>query len=107
MRNRDGEALGRLAGRPAAIVTFLDGMGVRRARRRPLRRGGRGAGAAALAGADFPMRRANALSVQGWRPLFEPARARADTVAPGLAEAIEQRARRRWRRTGRAACRQA
>src|SRR6516162_7319100 len=26
VRNRAGEALGRLAGRPAAIVTFLDGM---------------------------------------------------------------------------------
>ena len=26
VRSRDGEALGRLAGRPAAIVTFLDGL---------------------------------------------------------------------------------
>src|ERR1700724_286210 len=30
VRNRAGEALGRLAGRPAAIVTFLDGMWIRR-----------------------------------------------------------------------------
>ena len=29
VRNRAGESLGRLAGRPAAIVTFLDGMWLR------------------------------------------------------------------------------
>ena len=32
-----GQTLGRLAGRPAAIVTFLDGMWIRRAERRALR----------------------------------------------------------------------
>src|SRR5476649_1553506 len=30
VRNRRGEALGRLADRPAAIVTFLDGLWIRR-----------------------------------------------------------------------------
>src|SRR5258708_18463337 len=30
VRNRDGDVLGALAGRPAAIVTFLDGMWIRR-----------------------------------------------------------------------------
>ena len=30
VKNRGGEILGRLAGRPAAIVTFLDGMWIRR-----------------------------------------------------------------------------
>src|SRR5580700_10158850 len=30
VRNRAGEALGRLAGRPAAMVTFLEGMWIRR-----------------------------------------------------------------------------
>ncbi|MBV9115620.1 MAG: phosphotransferase, partial [Hyphomicrobiales bacterium] len=30
VRDRQGEALGRLAGRPAAIVTFLDGISVKR-----------------------------------------------------------------------------
>src|SRR6202034_1991095 len=37
-----------------------------------------------LAGRDFPMTRANALSVSGWRPLFEQAAARADEVQHGL-----------------------
>ncbi len=86
VKDRAGSALGRLAGRPAAIVTFLDGMGVRR----PGVAHCAGVGAALarlhLAGADFAMRRANALSVGGWRPLYEAARDRADSVQPGLAE---------------------
>ena len=38
------------------------------------------------AGADFPLQRANALSLDGWPPLFAAAAARADEVAPGLRE---------------------
>ena len=45
VRARDGEALGRLAGRAAAIVTFLDGLWIRRPQRRSLRPGRRSAGA--------------------------------------------------------------
>jgi len=37
-----------------------------------------------LAGRDFPIVRANALSVSGWRPLFEQAASRADEVQHGL-----------------------
>ena len=37
-----------------------------------------------MAGRDFPMSRANALSVSGWRPLFEQAAPRADEVQHGL-----------------------
>jgi homoserine kinase type II len=43
-----------------------------------------------LAGADFPMRRRNALSADGWRPLYVASAAGADTVQPGLREAIEK-----------------
>jgi homoserine kinase type II len=43
-----------------------------------------------LAGADFSGRRRNALSVAGWRPLFEQAAERADGVQPGLRVLIEQ-----------------
>jgi homoserine kinase type II len=41
-----------------------------------------------LAGADFAMTRANALSVAGWRALYEQAKGRADSVQAGLAAAI-------------------
>jgi homoserine kinase type II len=82
--DRRGEALKRLAGRPAALVSFLDGISVRRPTARHC--GALGGALARLheAGRDFPMTRENALSVPGWRPLFEAAEDRADTVSPGL-----------------------
>lgn len=89
VKTRAGTALGRLSGRPAAIVTFLDGMWVRRPTVAHCHALGGALAALHLAGRDFPMQRRNSLSVDGWRPLFEAARARADEVAPGLAEAIE------------------
>ena len=55
-----------------------------------MRRGRRGAGADARGRRRISrLRRRNALSISGWPPLFEAARARADEVAPGLAEETE------------------
>jgi len=89
VKDRDGRVLGRLAGRPAAIVTFLDGMWIRRPS--PGHCGAVGAALAQLhlAGADFPLRRANALSVSGWRALYAAAQAKdADRVQSGLTDAL-------------------
>ena len=47
VKNRKGEMLGKVAGRPAAIITFLDGMWIRRPSADPLRGARRGAGEAA------------------------------------------------------------
>jgi homoserine kinase type II len=88
VKNRAGETLGRLAGRPAAIVTFLDGMWIRRPNATHCAGLGRALAELHLAGADFPMRRANALSVAGWRALHESAKDRADSVQGGLAAVI-------------------
>jgi homoserine kinase type II len=88
VKTRDGETLGRLAGRPAAIVTFLDGMWIRRPSAAHCAGLGHALAELHLAGADFFMRRANALSVAGWRTLYDAAQARADTVQAGLAAAI-------------------
>src|ERR1700681_382448 len=88
VRNREGEALGRLAARPAAIVTFLDGMWIRRPSAAHCAAVGEAVARLHLAGADFAMTRRNGLSVKGWRPLFETAGGRADTVHKGLGEAI-------------------
>src|ERR1051326_965263 len=86
VRARDGEALRQLCGRPAAIVTFLNGMWPRRIE--PFHCAQLGAALAALhrAGASFPMRRANALGVAGWRPLYERSAARAGELLQGLAD---------------------
>jgi homoserine kinase type II len=88
VKNRAGEALGRLAGRPAAIVTFLDGMWIRRPSAVHCAGLGRALAELHLAGADFAMTRANALSVAGWRALYASARDRADGVQTGLGAAI-------------------
>ncbi len=86
VRNRAGEALGELAGRPAAIVTFLDGLWLRRPTVRHCGELGQALARMHLAGADFGLRRANALSLAGWPPLLHAAEARADEVAPRLRE---------------------
>jgi homoserine kinase type II len=88
VRNRSGEALGRLAKRPTAIVTFLDGVWIRRPSAAHCGAVGEALAQLHLAGADFAMTRRNGLSVAGWRPLVETAAARADTVQAGLCEAI-------------------
>lgn len=88
VRDARGEALGRLAGRPAAIVTFLDGLSVRRPTAVHCAEIGRGLAELHDAVKGFAMERPNALSVPGWRPLVEQAGAAADTVSPGLARRI-------------------
>lgn len=88
VKNRRGEVLGKLAGRPAAIVTFLDGMWIRRPTATHCAAVGTALAELHLAGADFRLTRRNALSVAGWRPLFEAARERGDTLQPGLCPAI-------------------
>lgn len=90
VHGKDGAALRELCGRPAAIVSFLRGMWPRRIKLPHCAQLGTALAQMHLAGQDFPMTRTNSLSVTGWRPLFEAAATRADTVAPGLAAAIEQ-----------------
>jgi homoserine kinase type II len=86
VRNRDGQPLGRLAGRPAAVINFLDGLSIRRPTARHCQAVGEALAQLHLAGRDFPMQRPNALSLAGWPPLFAAAERDADRVAPGLAE---------------------
>ncbi|AJD53617.1 homoserine kinase [Thalassospira xiamenensis M-5 = DSM 17429] len=89
IHGRDGVALRRLCGRPAAITSFLNGMSPRRIM--PHHCTGLGAALAHLhtAGQDFDMYLGNALSVTGWRPLFESCRTDANGVQPGLEKLIE------------------
>ncbi|KAB1073772.1 homoserine kinase [Methylobacterium planeticum] len=88
VRNRDGAALGRLCGRPAVIVSFLDGVSVKHPGVHHCRALGGALARLHAAGSDFGMVRENNLSVGAWRGLFAQAGAQADSVAPGLAERI-------------------
>jgi homoserine kinase type II len=86
--NKSGEALGTLAGRPAAIINFLEGIWPRKPNAAHCAGVGQALAKMHLAGRDFPMSRANALSVAGWRPLFDIAASRADELQHGLREFI-------------------
>ena len=88
VKNRAGKTLGKLAGRPAALVTFLDGMWIRRPSPGHCAAVGEALAKLHLAGADFKLQRANALSVEGWRALCDASAARADQVQPGLSAAL-------------------
>lgn len=87
---RDGGHVGELAGRPAAIISFLDGAWLRKPQATHCREVGRALAAMHVAGNDFPIRRANGLTVVNWRPLWEGSRDRADEVQPGLRDEIDE-----------------
>lgn len=89
IRNRAGEMQGRLAGRPAAIISFLEGISVRRPQPRHCAEVGRALAELHLAGHGFELSRKNALDVDGWRPLFLSCRDGIDAYKPGLAQEIE------------------
>ncbi|MEA4837024.1 MAG: homoserine kinase [Rhodospirillaceae bacterium] len=89
VKGQDGVSLRSLCGRPAAIVTFLQGMWPRRITPRHCAELGRGMAEMHKAGQDFTMSLPNRLGLHAWRPLFESARHRADEVKPGLARWIE------------------
>ena len=90
VKDKSGEALRTLAGRPAAIITFLEGIWPRKPNAAHCAGTGQVLAEMHRAGADFAMSRANALSVSGWRPLFAQAAARADEVQPGLRDFLER-----------------
>ncbi|MEO4043599.1 homoserine kinase [Hoeflea sp. CAU 1731] len=89
IRRKDGEAIGQLAGRPAAIIEFLEGMWPRNPQAAHCREVGRALAEMHSAGRDFQLERPNALSVGAWRPLWEMSSARADEVERGMAAEIE------------------
>lgn len=84
----DGALLGELSGRPAAVISFLEGMWLRKPAAQHCREVGRALAEMHLAGADFSITRKNALSVGGWRPLWEKSAERADEVEKGLEREI-------------------
>ena len=84
----DGALLGHLSGRPAAVISFLEGMWLRKPDASHCREVGKALAAMHVAGEGFEIRRPNALSVGGWRPLWNNSRDRADEVQQGLADEI-------------------
>lgn len=84
VHDRKGHILKNLAGRPAAIVTFLRGISVRRPKVAHCALIGQALARLHRAGDDFPMQRQNTLSVAGWRNLFNALADKADLIAAGF-----------------------
>lgn len=88
VRDREGNNLRELAGRPAAIITFLDGLWARRPTAEHCAELGNILARLHLAGQSFDMKRPNALSVEAWRPLFEAGGDGAESIQPGLSDEL-------------------
>lgn len=86
---RDGAALRMLEGRPAVIVTFLDGLSPRRPNAKQCRALGEGLARMHLALADFNGHRENALGPASWRRMWEGRGADAEALQPGLEAEVE------------------
>ena len=90
IHGRDGEALRELCGRPAAIISFLEGLWPRRIETLHCALLGEAMAKMHLAGNSFAMKRENSLSVAGWHSLFEPCRRRAHEIQDGLEGIMEE-----------------
>jgi len=89
VNRRDGGVIGTLAGRKAALITFLEGMWLRRPSADHCREVGKALAGLHLAGADFPLTRRNALQIEGWKKLWDGSRDRAEEVEPGLVAEVD------------------
>ena len=86
--DREGEALRELCGRPAAIISYLEGLWPKRIQPFHCAELGGALARMHLAGASFELSRANSLSVTAWRPLYEASAAGADKVCSGLSHEL-------------------
>jgi homoserine kinase type II len=89
VRDLQGRNLREIAGRPAALVTFLEGLSIRKPAAEHCRAVGEALARMHLAAANFAMTRPNGLGLAGWRPLYEQFAPRADEIGAGLGGMIE------------------
>ncbi len=85
---RDGTMLKIFNGRPAAIVTFLEGVWPRRIQSAHCRSLGKAMAQMHGAGANFLMKRKNSLSVNSWRPLLQSCNLKEQTNYPGVLDEL-------------------
>ena len=84
IHGKDGRALRQVLGKPAAIISFLDGVWPKGRTPNHCSQLGEAVARMHVAGSGFNMRRPNDLRVTAWRPLFDSCRDRADEIMPGL-----------------------
>jgi homoserine kinase type II len=88
VRARSGAQWTTLKDRPAAFLTFLDGVSLSRPRAGHCAAAGAALAALHAAGSDFAPRRANSLALPSWRRLAKAVLPHADSVEGGLAKLI-------------------
>ena len=86
---RDGEALQELEGRPALVVTFLDGLSPRHPNAHQCHELGAALARMHAALADFEGIRPNALGPASWPVLWQGRASTAEALQPGLAALID------------------
>lgn len=89
VRRNDGALFAHVNGRPAALLTYLDGLSLRQPSVAHCAAAGAALAALHEAGREFELSRPNALSVNGWADLVAATAERADTVQTGLRTLIE------------------
>lgn len=87
---KDGALYRVLNGRPAALISFLDGVSIARPGVDHCRQLGGALAQFHIAAIGFDLKRPNKLGQPDWRALFEKCRARADEVEAGLAALIDR-----------------
>jgi homoserine kinase type II len=93
LRGRDGSVIRSLKGRPAVIVTFLEGKGTGSIQNAHMSELGTHMARMHLAAEGYTVPRQNALSLAGWEALLKKVAPRADAIAPGLAHELEEEMR--------------
>jgi len=88
VRARDGAAWRELKGRPAAVMNFLPGLSPRKPDAAQCAEAGAALARLHLAGADYPLSRPNALSLDGWTALVKQCEPKANAVKMGLGAVI-------------------
>jgi len=88
IRAKNGKTILPLKGKSAALVEFLEGKNNPNITLYHMRQLGTLAAHMHLAAKDFPRKRANALSLSGYKELFAKIEKRCDQIKPGLAKTI-------------------
>lgn len=88
IRTRDGRQWTKVNGRPAALVSFLTGLSVRRPEVSHCASAGEALARLHAAGADFAIRRPNALGIAGWGELVDKTASGADGIERNLRDLI-------------------
>jgi homoserine kinase type II len=90
VHDQEGRVLQTVAGRPAAIITFLSGYSLRKPQPVHCQAVGRALATLHESGLSFGLKRENTLSLRGWARLFGTIGETADKLLPGMTATIAQ-----------------